>query len=449
MKKLNVAAAMLLLAFLFVVSGVSQKLAPSPFAVGAGGGGGGSTCSGSSGQILVSNGSSGCTGATPTISGSTITASLTGHASLDLPLTGGTLTGNLLFTDATYDIGATGATRPRDLFLSRNQVIGGTLTVTGAVTGASFSSGGAINACDGTAGCNQLGQGTAPSALPTTAIQEIAPTSVTSYRKIKPGAVSASGIPHYTYSASPVVQITESVSAVVEADITLADNTTDDCSTTKHGFTPKAPNDTTKFLNGACAWTVPAGGGSAFAPGGYPYYGGLFAPITISISSVANRMSYTPVIVPAPGWTITSVKLVNSTGAGDHITACWYDSTGALFTNGQGSTATTGTGSTIATITFTSLTLTSGQYFLGITSHNDTGTTAVYSGITANVSNSGWTEDSANSGLSGSTYLYFLGPTGANLATGTTTLTCPAAVGTRTATGLASSGTNIPFVTFQ
>lgn len=36
-----------------------------------------------------------------------------------------TLGGNLLFTDATYDIGASGATRPRDFFLSRNAVIGG------------------------------------------------------------------------------------------------------------------------------------------------------------------------------------------------------------------------------------------------------------------------------------------------------------------------------------
>lgn len=43
----------------------------------------------------------------------TITATLTGHASLDLPLTGGTLTGPLLFTDNTLDIGASGATRPR------------------------------------------------------------------------------------------------------------------------------------------------------------------------------------------------------------------------------------------------------------------------------------------------------------------------------------------------
>lgn len=45
-----------------------------------------------------------------------------------------TLGGNLLFTDATYDIGASGATRPRDLYLSRNAVVGGTLGVTGVAT---------------------------------------------------------------------------------------------------------------------------------------------------------------------------------------------------------------------------------------------------------------------------------------------------------------------------
>ncbi|MCH9838389.1 hypothetical protein K0U83_22200, partial [bacterium] len=44
------------------------------------------------------------------------------------------LNGNVTFaTDATYDIGASGATRPRDLFLSRNLVVGGTLTLAGGV----------------------------------------------------------------------------------------------------------------------------------------------------------------------------------------------------------------------------------------------------------------------------------------------------------------------------
>lgn len=39
------------------------------------------------------------------------------------------ITFDLTFTDATYDIGKTGATRPRDLFLSRNAVIGGTVAI--------------------------------------------------------------------------------------------------------------------------------------------------------------------------------------------------------------------------------------------------------------------------------------------------------------------------------
>jgi hypothetical protein len=38
--------------------------------------------------------------------------------------------------------------------------------------------------------------------------------------------------------------------AVVEADITLADNTTNDVSAAKHGFAPKAPNDATQGISG-------------------------------------------------------------------------------------------------------------------------------------------------------------------------------------------------------
>lgn len=47
--------------------------------------------------------------------------------------------------------------------------------------------------------------------------------------------------------------------AVVEADVTLADNTTNNVSTTKHGFAPKSPNDATKYLDGSGAYSVPAG----------------------------------------------------------------------------------------------------------------------------------------------------------------------------------------------
>lgn len=51
-----------------------------------------------------------------------------------LDKTGDTMTGHLLFTDNSYDIGASGATRPRDFYLARNAVIAGTLGVTGVAT---------------------------------------------------------------------------------------------------------------------------------------------------------------------------------------------------------------------------------------------------------------------------------------------------------------------------
>ncbi len=45
---------------------------------------------------------------------------------------------------------------------------------------------------------------------------------------------------------------------VREADLSISDNTTADVSITAHGFVPKAPNDTTKFLRGDGTWQPPS-----------------------------------------------------------------------------------------------------------------------------------------------------------------------------------------------
>jgi hypothetical protein len=86
----------------------------------------------------------------PTISSPSLTGSISatdltisgnttiGDAAADTLTVNSTITSNLIFTDDTYDIGATGATRPRNLFLSGNATIGGTVTLSGGidVTGA-------------------------------------------------------------------------------------------------------------------------------------------------------------------------------------------------------------------------------------------------------------------------------------------------------------------------
>jgi hypothetical protein len=74
--------------------------------------------------------------ASPTLTG-TITAAAAnfsgavalGDAAADNITVNGTVTSNLLFTDNTYDIGASGATRPRNLFLAGNATVGGNLLV--------------------------------------------------------------------------------------------------------------------------------------------------------------------------------------------------------------------------------------------------------------------------------------------------------------------------------
>jgi hypothetical protein len=54
-----------------------------------------------------------------------------GDSSADTLTINSTITSNLIFTDNTYDIGASGATRPRNLYLSGNAVIAGSTTLSG------------------------------------------------------------------------------------------------------------------------------------------------------------------------------------------------------------------------------------------------------------------------------------------------------------------------------
>jgi hypothetical protein len=63
-----------------------------------------------------------------------------------------------------------------------------------------------------------------------------------------------------TSAADNGLVLTIGAGTVTEAKQVLADLTTNDVTSTKHGYVPKAPGDATKFLNGAAtpAWAVPA-----------------------------------------------------------------------------------------------------------------------------------------------------------------------------------------------
>lgn len=74
---------------------------------------------------------------------------------------------------------------------------------------------------------------------------------------------------------------------VTEAKIGLSDNTTNDVSTTKHGFAPKAPNVATKYLDGTGAWTTPASTG-----------GGIVIPEVLNAMEIANTNTSVTVTFP-------------------------------------------------------------------------------------------------------------------------------------------------------
>lgn len=59
---------------------------------------------------------------------------------------------------------------------------------------------------------------------------------------------------------------TITVSAVAESELTFTDITTNNVTSSAHGFAPKLPNDATKYLNGAGLYSTPLTRGQAVAP---------------------------------------------------------------------------------------------------------------------------------------------------------------------------------------
>lgn len=92
----------------------------------------------STGGLLVDSANMTFDGTTLTVAGLSNTGNTTlGNASADTVTVNGTITSNLIFTDNTYDIGASGATRPRSMFLGTNLTVGNNTTV-GTASGSEY-----------------------------------------------------------------------------------------------------------------------------------------------------------------------------------------------------------------------------------------------------------------------------------------------------------------------
>ncbi len=145
-----------------------------------------------------------------------------------------------------------------------------------------------------------------------------------------------------------------SYSAVVEADITLANNTTNNVSITKHGFTPILPNDATKYLDGTGAYSVPAGSGGS----------GTVTSVSVTTAVGVSGSVANPTTTPAITITLGDIQptSVLSSGIGGFtITDAVTAGTTEVFKKGHNSSGTVADGFGLKDDTYLQSSTTVGQ----------------------------------------------------------------------------------------
>jgi hypothetical protein len=100
-----------------------------------------------------------------------------------------------------------------------------------------------------------------------------------------------------------------------DADLAVSDVTTNNVSTSAHGFAPKAPNDATKFLDGTGSYSAPP---VAAVPGGAAAKIASYAAIAGDNSKILSFNSASPVTLtlPSPPPSATWNIEVQNTGSG-------------------------------------------------------------------------------------------------------------------------------------
>jgi hypothetical protein len=91
-----------------------------------------------------------------------------------------------------------------------------------------------------------------------------------------------------------------------DATLSTSDITTNNVSTTKHGFVPKAPNVATQFLDGTGAWSTPAGTGG----------GGTGDMVLATAQTVTGAKTFNAGTLLDKGTQVFNVKAYGATGDG-------------------------------------------------------------------------------------------------------------------------------------
>lgn len=145
------------------------------------------------------------------------------------------------------------------------------------------------------------------------------------------------------------------ITGLPEGGLALTDITTNNASTSKHGFAPKYPDDATKYLDGTGAYTVPAGAaaGSVFT-GSTASAPSFSATPTFSLAdvSVKSPVRFEPGALTA---NVTSVTFSNKSAGAKFSIAWLQDGTGGRTVAYGASASNTCAISTTASITTTQM----------------------------------------------------------------------------------------------
>lgn len=165
------------------------------------------------------------------------------------------------------------------------------------------------------------------------------------------------GVTNYTITY-PATTGTIALLTTIDSGATFTDITTNNVSTTKHGFAPKGSGVATEYLNGNGTWSVPAGGG-----------GGVSTVSVVTANGFAGTVA-TATTTPAITLTTSITGVLKGNGSAISAAAAGSDYVSPGLASSSGLTSTTGKllgRSTAATGALEEITLGTNLSFTGTT----------------------------------------------------------------------------------